>query len=250
MSTETTKRITNCNAMPSAEQDVSATLKRLIGFAAIAFLITQSVGCSTMDNMLQEPISGYRNHVWANRAYNLRYSDCERRYSDDFKKGFVEGYCDVCDGGDGYVPATAPENYWGYQHQSPEGAGCVNSWFQGYPLGAQAAKKDGGGAFHDVYVSKMMQSAVTQQNANHVLPDDVPVVAPQRPAPEIGPVASPVASPQARPVFQQPPTQQPLPLATGSTTRTQLPSIIQSSSFVPRDPNKVVPDWTATGSGY
>ena len=246
MSTETTNRIAKRNTTPSTGPGLSATLNRLIGFAAIAILISQSVGCSSMNSMLQEPISDYRSHVWANRAYNLRYSDCERRYSEDFKKGFVEGYCDVCDGGDGYVPATAPENYWGYQHQSPEGAGCVNSWFQGYPLGAQAAKKDGGGAFHDVYVSRMMQSAVIQQNANHVLPDDVPVVAPQRPRPEIGPVASP----QPRQPFQQPQVQQPLPQSTGSSAHTQLPSIIQSSSFVPRDPNKVVPDWTATGPGY
>lgn len=219
-------------------EKMKSTFKKFFGFAAIAVLIAQSVGCSTLDNAMQEPLQGYRNHVWANRAYNLRYGDCERRYSEDFKNGFVDGYCGVCDGGDGYVPATAPDNYWGYQYQSPEGAGCVNAWFQGFPLGAAAAKKDGGGAFHDVYISKMMQSALTQDTANHILPDDVPVVAPQRPGVE--PYAGSNTS-QAIPNVNQAGS----PQAATQTQRTQtpLPSIIQSSSFVPRDSSMVVPSW-------
>lgn len=130
--------------------------------------------------MFDETIGGYRNHVWANRAYNLRYGNCDREYSDHFKQGFIDGYSDVCDGGDGYVPAVPPEDYWKYQYQCAEGAKCVNAWFKAYPAGVKAAREDGSGAFQKVYISKMIKSAIVQDKADHVLPDDVPVVAPEK----------------------------------------------------------------------
>jgi hypothetical protein len=122
-------------------------------------------------------MGGYRNHVWARRAYNLRYGNCDRQYPEHFKQGFVDGYSDVCNGGDGYVPAVPPEKYWSFKYQSPEGAKCVNTWFKAYPLGVKAAREDSAGAFQKVYISKMIQSALVQENADHILPDDVPVVA-------------------------------------------------------------------------
>jgi hypothetical protein len=142
-------------------------------------MLVQSMGCASYDSMdaLDAPVGAFRNHVWAHRAYNLRYADCERPYSRDFEQGFLDGYQAVCNGEDGYVPAMPPHDYWGYQYQTAEGAKCVNAWFKGYPLGAAAAKRDGAGAFHDVYISKMIDSAVLQDKAKYVLPNDVPVVA-------------------------------------------------------------------------
>jgi hypothetical protein len=92
----------------------------------------------------------------------------------------------------------------------------VNAWFTGYPLGAAAAKQNNAGSFRNVYISKMIKSAVVQENAQHVLPDDVPVVAPDRPAIES-------SEKQGSQAMQ--------------------PRIIQSSNFVPSDPNMLVPAW-------
>ncbi len=185
---------------------------------AILFVLLVPVGCSTLStsNMVQQPVNAYRDRVWAQRAYNLRYSSCQRKYGDDFKRGFIDGYCDVCDGSDGYVPATAPDCYRGFEYQTPEGAKCVNAWFTGYPLGAAAAKQNNAGSFRNVYISKMIKSAVVQENAQHVLPDDVPVVAPDRQATEGVPKQS---------------------------SQAMQPRIIQSSNFVPSDPNMLVPAW-------
>ncbi len=149
---------------------------------AVICLLIQCVGClnAPPDELFQESMVDYRNHVWARRAYNLRYGKCEREYSDHFRQGFIDGYCDLCNGGDGYVPAVPPEDYWSGQYQSPEGAKCVNTWFKSFPLGVKAAREDGAGSFQKVYTSKMVQAAIVQDQADHVLPDDVPVVTPER----------------------------------------------------------------------
>lgn len=155
---------------------------RIFMTCAAIFMLAQSTGCVTGPgaDVFDGPLNGYRNHVWANRAYNLRFGDCDRDFPTHFKQGFCDGYAAVCDGGDGYVPAVPPEQYWSYQYQSPQGAKCVNTWFKAYPLGVKAAREDGAGSFHKVYISKMVQSAIVQDKADHVLPDDVPVVTPEK----------------------------------------------------------------------
>jgi len=123
-------------------------------------------------------LEGYRDRVWAKRAYNLRYNNCDRPYETHFQNGFVAGYCDTCNGGDGYVPALPPNEYRGFEFQSPDGSQCVQSWFEGFPAGVAAAKKDRAGEFHDIYTSRMINSALTQDKAKHILPSDVPVLKP------------------------------------------------------------------------
>jgi hypothetical protein len=165
---------------------------RLLMAAIAAVFIFQSTGCTTSgcldwDHLLDEPLAEFRQKTWAQRAYNSRYANCDRKYGDHFRQGFIEGYSAICSGQDGYVPALPPENYWGQEYQCAQGSKCVNAWFEGYPAGAEAAQADGAGQFHNVYISKMANTSVTQDNANHILPDDVPVkapaeVKPQRPA--------------------------------------------------------------------
>jgi hypothetical protein len=118
----------------------------------------------------------YRDNVWAKRAFNLRYANCDIPYAEHFENGFVAGYCQKCNGGDGYVPPLPPDQYRGYEFQSADGAQCVKAWFDGFPAGVAAAKKDRAGDFHDIYTSKMVNSAIIQGTAKHVLPDDVPVL--------------------------------------------------------------------------
>ncbi len=148
-------------------------------FAAI--LVIPASGCASGiriprlgfgDALLEK----YRDNVWAKRAYNLRYANCDISYPEHFQNGFIAGYCQKCNGGDGYVPPLPPDEYRGYEFQSADGAQCVKAWFDGFPAGVAAAKKDRAGDFHDIYTSKMVNSALVQDSAKHVLPDDVPVL--------------------------------------------------------------------------
>ena len=141
---------------------------------AIAFglMSLQLAGCSSLPTpdifdgtLIDKVFSDYRDNVWAKRACNLRYSNCNRPYASHFESGFEAGYVDICNGGDGYVPATPPECYWGFDYQTPDGAQCVNAWFEGYPAGVAAAKRDHAGTYRDVFVSRMIQSAIKQDNA-------------------------------------------------------------------------------------
>lgn len=64
----------------------------------------------------------------------------------------MAGYTAVCDGQDAYLPAVAPEEYWGYRYQSAEGGHMVNAWFEGYPEGVRAAAQDGVGSYRDLQI--------------------------------------------------------------------------------------------------
>ncbi len=148
-------------------------------FAAI--LVIPASGCASGfriprlgfgDALLEK----YRDNVWARRAFNLRFANCDIPYPQHFQNGFVAGYSETCNGGDGYVPPLPPDEYRGYEFQSADGAQCVKAWFDGYPAGVAAARKDRAGDFHDIYTSKMINSALAQDNAKHLLPDDVPVL--------------------------------------------------------------------------
>ena len=164
----------------------------------VGLIASQSVGClgpagdpsnHLIPQLVDVGVEIYRDRVWAKRAYNLRYGNCERSYGNHFRNGFIEGYCDVCNGGSGYVPAMPPDSYWSNEYQCADGAKCVNAWFEGYPAGAAAAKKDAAGTYRDVYISNMINSAITQEKAKDDLPTTTagpesvpPLVPPTTPA--------------------------------------------------------------------
>lgn len=155
-----------------------------LGLSALAAVSLAQSGCSSSFRNLANDLNNnllveYRDAVWSRRAYNLRYGNCDRPFSNHYREGFCAGYMDVCNGGDGYVPALPPPEYRGFEYQSAEGAKCVNTWFEGYPSGVAAAKQDKTGDYKDMFISKMINSAVTQDNAKHMLPGDVPIVKPK-----------------------------------------------------------------------
>jgi hypothetical protein len=147
----------------------------LVVIATLALSIAP--GCRWPKLAVNEAILvSYRDMVWAKRAYNLRYGNCERPYGEHFYNGFCQGYADVCNGSDGYVPALPPSAYRTPKFQSPDGAKCVNAWFEGYPSGVAAARQEKVGNYNNVLVSKMVDTAVTtERNTNRILPSDVPV---------------------------------------------------------------------------
>lgn len=173
-------------------RSASQVWRRLLIAFVVGIMASQSIGCiepairPNSVGVFDQSIAGYRDMVWAKRAYNLRYASCERQYGNHFRKGFIDGYCSVCNGDKGYVPAMPPEDYWSSQFQCAEGANCVNAWFEGYPVGAQAAKKSGAGSYHDIYISKMINSAIVQEKQAEkiVSPSNVPITAPRAARPQ------------------------------------------------------------------
>lgn len=160
----------------------SGVFGRIAMILTVSLLSVQFAGCSIIPppdlfdgTIIDTAFGRYRDKVWAKRACNLRYSNCDRPYASHFQTGFEAGYQDICEGGDGYVPATPPEKYWGFDFQTPDGAKCVNAWFEGYPAGVAAAKRDRAGTYRDVYVSRMIQSALVQENGKRQAPPTVSV---------------------------------------------------------------------------
>lgn len=178
---------------------------------ALGFTSLTQTGCSSPVRRLgivDELAIAYRDRVWAQRAYNLRFANCNREYGDHFKNGFCEGYSDVCNGGDGYLPALPPEEYRGFEYQCAEGSKCVDSWFAGYPAGVAAAREEDAGSYHKMHVSRMIDQAIVQDKAPNTLPSDVPVTRPS--ASLIPPTAPSVATRKfgqrpAMPTFNNPP---------------------------------------------
>jgi hypothetical protein len=165
-------------------KDQSATHSSRTGIqlllTGIAILtLCQSVGCSGTRAFFRDineaTMLTYRDVVWSRRAYNLRYANCDRQYADHFQNGFQAGYVAISTGGDGYVPALPPQDYRAYEFQSADGAKCVNSWFEGYPAGVAAARHDKSGTYHDVLISRMINSAVQQEKSEAILPSNVPI---------------------------------------------------------------------------
>ena len=150
----------------------SSYVQRLVMLSMVAVLLCGSFGCRCIETFhtayVDGPIRCYRDRVWAERAYNVRFGNCQRGFETHFERGFIEGYSAVSQGGDGFVPAMPPREYWGSEYQTADGAQCVNTWFEGYPAGAAAARQDSAGNYHQIYVSKMMESAITQAKASPV----------------------------------------------------------------------------------
>jgi len=147
-----------------------------------AVVCTQSTGClgpnrpHACGNLVDGMFSDFRERVWAHRAFNLEYGHMPRKFREHFRKGFVEGYCNVCNGGDGFIPAMPPRDYWGYEYQSSDGAQCVSSWFEGYPAGVAAARKNNAGKNADIYISSMAERAVQQEKEGVRLASQVDIV--------------------------------------------------------------------------
>lgn len=153
-----------------------------------------------LGNCVDGLYSNFRERVWARRAFNLEYGHLPRKFREHFRRGFVEGYCNVCNGGDGYVPAMPPRDYWGYEYQSSDGAQCVSAWFDGYPKGVAAARSANAGKNADMYISNMIERAVQQEKDGVRLASQVEVVRSTKPNSEGTPTTVPGAQSAEPPV--------------------------------------------------
>lgn len=122
---------------------------------------------------------GYRNRAMAERAWHCRrHLICDKRYTREYKDGFIAGYLDIASGGNGCTPAVAPSKFLGWQYQTPGGRCAVNAWFQGFPLGVKAAEEDGVGHWQSMWVNGYQRSAaLPAASAPTFFPEDQPAVA-------------------------------------------------------------------------
>ena len=150
--------------------------KRCLLLSALAVTLTlPAAGCHIIRAFDETAALTWRDFVWSQRAYNLRYGTSNEPYSEHFRNGFCAGYEDVANGGDGYVPALPPEDYRSYEYQSADGAKCVEAWFKGYPAGVAAAREDKTGEHHDVRISRLIEAAIQQDKTDVKLPGEIPV---------------------------------------------------------------------------
>ena len=151
-----------------AQQSVQSRKSIFKWFALVCFgflVISSSSGCFHTphrfgDRAFSRAFTNWRNYVWAKRAYHMQYGNCDVPCADDFRNGFIAGYCNVCDGKDGYVPALPPEQYWDSRYQTADGQKRTKMWFAGFPAGAKAARATGAGAFTEIPISNMLDKAI------------------------------------------------------------------------------------------
>jgi len=127
----------------------------------------------------------YSNRALAERAWIERKERyCKFQHQQEFKDGFISGYLDVADGGDGCTPTIAPQKYWGWAYQTPHGQAAISNFFQGFPFGAKAAEEDGVGYWSAIPTSGLEALVPYSDPAgDNSLPVPVPVV-------ESGPVSA------------------------------------------------------------
>ena len=213
-------------------------LSRAILIVAAIISVSPMSGCSQPVlgrlGIVDEIAISYRDVVWAKRAFNLRYANCNLPYPQHFECGFCAGYSDVCNGGDGFVPALPPSEYRGYEFQSTDGQQCVKSWFKGYPEGVAAARADNADKFHDLYTSRLIDKAVTQENTKTALKGDKKI----RQTTQISP-NSPTAPPQRSAAAPKKPLSSvyrptPTPAQTPQAQTAAVPPIVNGNATQPQ----------------
>lgn len=144
----------------------SLRAKRLRLLATLGFLIAPATGCTMVSGLgqqmahheaIDEFMVNYRNEAWAAKAWHCRkHKFCNKKYLSDVEAGFRAGYESVAQGGNGCVPSICPQSYWGWQYQAADGQCRMNAWFEGFPLGVQAAEQDGIGHWSQVRTAMPM----------------------------------------------------------------------------------------------
>lgn len=119
-------------------------------------LLTSSVKVAAKDvhTWVDDSMASYRDRTLAEKSWiDVRAKYRNHEYLRDFKRGFIDGYQSVADGGNGCTPPLAPSEYWGWKYQSPYGQAAVRAWFEGFPIGARAAQQDGVGNWSRVQLN-------------------------------------------------------------------------------------------------
>ena len=188
--------------------------------------------------LVEGPVSQWRDKVWAKRAFNLSYPNCQNEYPADFEAGFIAGYCDACDGGNGVPPALPPKAYWSDRYKTEQGSGMAEASFAGYPAGAQAADQDGSSQFHEISISNQWAETLNQ---NQMINQGAVIGSGLVGATE--PIDYPTSMP-AETTFQDSYSESPWPM--------NVPTVQPTNDYPPiRTPTEVVPPtYSPAGTGW
>ena len=187
-----------------------ARLACLNGLAAL--VLATSTGCTGLNHWCTElrgcvsnHMVDYSNRALAERAWIKRKQRyCNFQYQQEFKDGFITGYLNVADGGDGCTPTIAPEKYWGWAYQTPHGQAAISNFFQGFPFGARAAEEDGVGYWSAIPTSGLNGLVPASSVEENSLPVPVPVIEQESaPAAQQTSATKPITSPSDQKVVNQ-----------------------------------------------
>lgn len=86
-----------------------------------------------------------RNRTLARTAWKqIEKEEPPGTYSEDYARGFLDGYADYLKGGGpGDPPTTPPHCYWFSKYQTPTGYQAIQDWFAGFQRGAAEAQGSG-----------------------------------------------------------------------------------------------------------
>ena len=107
-------------------------------------ILIGSVGCSSF----QDHIDGHFQSHYVNKQAKACFYEMEECYDHvpnyyDFRKGFIEGYINVANGGNGCSPMFPPREYWKSYCSTGDMQCRAVSWFDGFAHGAVAAETCG-----------------------------------------------------------------------------------------------------------
>jgi hypothetical protein len=68
-------------------------------------------------------------------------SSPNQQFSEDYERGFKDGFTDFMElGGTGSPPAIPPRRYWKLKYRTPKGHRAVQDWYAGFRDGAAEAR--------------------------------------------------------------------------------------------------------------
>ncbi len=127
-----------------------------------------------------------RNAQWADEAWAAVQRCAGPGLSEDYARGFKNGFADYLYCGRGEPPPLPPEHYRGLKYQTPQGYRTIEEWFAGYRHGAAAAAQSGrrelvtgpSSLRQPVVLAGPAQQAVAGQAAPAPVPAPVPAPPP------------------------------------------------------------------------
>jgi hypothetical protein len=85
-----------------------------------------------------------RNQRWAEQAWQAEARRCGGgRHSEDYARGFKDGFAEYLYRGWVEPPPLPPEHYRSLRYQMPQGYRAIQDWFSGYRHGVALAQQGG-----------------------------------------------------------------------------------------------------------
>jgi hypothetical protein len=141
-----------------------------------------------------------RNRALARDAWNeFRSEDGDASYSDDFERGFQDGFVSYSADGAEEPPVVPPRRYFRVSYETPEGHADIEDWFTGYRYGVIAAQQAG---CRELVLVPTAPGAATPRGTVPIEEEAQPV--PALPSPDRGVMEEPERLPPPGPAVPRP----------------------------------------------